>query len=87
MKHFQVDFRDIQRTAEAYQVSGRSVGDEPISLGDFLNGLEVVKIYAYGRELDECPPGLTAALTLSFTHRKPGVTGQDWFLLYLTEDR
>jgi hypothetical protein len=65
---------------------GRCVGNEPISLGDFLNDFQVVKIEAYGKELPACPPGFTARLTLSFAFREEkGDASNQLFLLTLSE--
>jgi hypothetical protein len=86
MKQFQVDVADIKKTGETFYVAGLSVGDEPIAIGDYLNGLEVVKIVAYGKEINECPPGLTAGLTLSFAHRNAEGFQRDYFLVTLTGD-
>jgi hypothetical protein len=85
MKEFQVELGEIKKTEDGYLVCGRCVGTEPIELGDFLNDLEVVKIEAYERELAECPPGLTARLTLSYKFREEYGERGDWLLLTLSE--
>jgi hypothetical protein len=85
MKAFQVELKDITKIDGGYRVIGRCIGDSPIVLGDFLNDLEVVKIEAYSKELDELSPGMVAGLTLSYQFREAFGDGSDWLLLTLSE--
>lgn len=85
MKQFQFDINDVKKSDEVFWVTGRSTGNEPIALGDFLYGLEVVGIQAYGKELAECPPGLTAGIVLSFKHRPHNALQRDGFLASISD--
>ena len=85
MKEFEVELDEIEKTDCAYLVYGKSVGSETIAIGDFLNDLEVVKIESYGHEVDKCPSGLTARLTLSFKFREGYGDRADYLFLSLSE--
>ena len=64
MKEFQTSISEITRTSEGYSVAGRNAGDESITIGDFIEGLQVRKIETYHHSVEELPPGMTGLLTL-----------------------
>ena len=65
MKKFSAFYpEEFTQTENGFVVCGRSMGDEPIAIGDIIGGCRVVKIEAYRRSLGDCPPGLTARMTL-----------------------
>jgi len=64
MPIFETHHGEIEATVDHYLVSGRNVGEASIRVGDILNRLTVEGIEAYGRDLTECPPGMTARLKL-----------------------
>ena len=39
--------------------------NKPFRLGDIYGGARVIKIEAYGKELEECGEGMTAAVTFN----------------------
>lgn len=82
MKQFEAALSEFEKIDGAYLVAGRCIGDESIFVGDFLNDLDVGRIEAYGHDVTELPPGMTARLTLGHAHRVA-----DSFYVVLTEYR
>jgi hypothetical protein len=70
MKRFETSLTEIQKLGNAYLIVGRNDGDEPINVGDALYDWEVRRIEAYGHDLTELSPGVSARLTL--VHRTRG---------------
>jgi len=66
MKRFIVHMDHYVKTADGYELIGRT-DDEAIRLGDKFYGCEVVKLEAYGFELESFEPGLTGKITLKGT--------------------
>ncbi len=64
-KKFYVDYDGVRFLDDGTaQLCGRN-GDHPIGIGDMLGGEEVLKIEAYGTELDELGQGMTGFLTVT----------------------
>jgi hypothetical protein len=67
MKEFLAELESVEKLpcvdGYRYVLVGRN-GDVPLLLGDLLNHCKIIKIEAYGRELDMCGQGMTARLTI-----------------------
>jgi hypothetical protein len=64
MKELYVTYDGIKIGKDSVQLAIRN-GDESFKVGDWFGGREVLKIEAYGKELNECCSGLTAVVTMS----------------------
>lgn len=79
MIDFIAEIQPIEVEDDCIRIIGRNCEKE-LRLGDKLNYMEIIKIEAYGRELDFVSPGMTCRLTLK---RNKGVSGYDTGCYYL----
>lgn len=60
---FIAEISSIETTEDYIKIIGRNC-EKDLRLGDKLNYMEIIKIEAYGKELDICVSGMTCGLTL-----------------------
>jgi len=79
MIDFIVEINPIEVEDGCIRIIGRNC-EKDLHLGDYLNYMEIIKIEAYGKDLDVCPASMTCRLTLK---RNKGASGYDTGCFYL----
>ena len=67
LKYFCVELDTIRKTENGFTFSVRT-GEQPIKVGDYIGHCKIVKLQAYGKELDEFCPAITGQVTVEGKH-------------------